>query len=131
MNEISRTRGLNRDRLTYIGIWVVATVAYIGFAVAGYPALGAGAFLILGASTFALGRPERMFDERDTAIVKEASANTIQVIGLISAIVFPVTAALAGFGYVEWPMWLAGASLVITVQFALWVGFLLLARRRR
>jgi uncharacterized membrane protein len=131
MAEAAYTTRTNRDRLTYIGLWMLATVAYIGLAVAGYPAVAAVAFFLFGGATFALGRPASMFDERDADIIEEASANTIQVVGLGSAIIFPTAAILSGLGYIEFPLWLAFAGVVIAPMFVLWGGFLLLARRRR
>ena len=89
MAEAVHTATTNRHRLTYIGLWALATVAYVGLAVAGYPAVAAVAFFLFGGATFALGQPASMFDERDADIIEEASANTIQVVGLTSAVVFP------------------------------------------
>ncbi|EMA36251.1 hypothetical protein [Halococcus hamelinensis] len=131
MTETSYTRTTNRNRLLYIGLWALATMVFVGTTVAGYPAVGAVAFFVLGGATFTLGEPESMFDERDASIIKEASANTIRVVGLTSAVVFPVVSALAGLGYVEFPMWLAPVGGFIAVMFALWGGFLVVARGRR
>ena len=131
MAEAVHTATTNRHRLTYIGLWALATVAYVGLAVAGYPAVAAVAFFLFGGATFALGQPASMFDERDADIIEEASANTIQVVGLTSAVVFPSVAILAGLGYIEYPPWLAFAGVVVALVFALRGGFLLLARRRR
>jgi len=122
---------IERNRLTYISLWVVATVAFIGATIAGYPAVGAIAFFVFGGATFALGRPASMFDERDATIIEEASANTIRVIGLTSAVVFPVLSALAGFGYIEFPLWLAPIGMFVAAIFALWAAFLLFARQRQ
>lgn len=131
MSETAYTTEVDRNRLTYIGLWGLATIAYIGATIAGYPAAGAIAFFVLGGATFALGHPESMFDERDATIIERASANTIRIVGLSSAVVFPTTAALAGLGYIEFPLWLAPIGVSIAVMFALWAGFLLLARRQR
>jgi len=122
---------IDRNRLTYIGLWVVATVAFIGATISGYPAAGAIAFFVLGGATFALGHPESMFDERDATIIERASANTIRIVGLSSAVAFPTISALAGLGYIEFPFWLAPIGVFIAVMFALWAGFLLLARQQR
>lgn len=121
----------NRNRLTYIGLWALAAIAAVVFPMGGYPVAGAVAFFILGGATFALGPPEAMFDERDANIIEEASANTIQVLGISSAVVFPTVSALAGLGYIEFPPWLGLIGLFVALLFALWVSFLLLARRRR
>ena len=131
MTETAHTATTNRNRLTYIGLWALATVAYVGLAVTGYPAVGAVAFFLFGGATFALEQPESMFDERDADIIEEASANTIRVVGLTSAVVFPTVAILAGLGYIEYPPWLAFAGVVVALMFVLWVGFILLARRHR
>ena len=131
MAETAHAATTNRNRLTYIGLWALAAVAYVGLAVAGYPAIAAVAFFLFGGATFALGNPESMFDERDADIIKEASSNTIQVVGLTAAVVFPTMAILSGLGYIEFPPWLAFAGVVVALVFVLWGGFLLLARRRR
>lgn len=131
MAETAYTTRTNRNRLTYIGLWALATIAFVGLSVAGSPAIGAVAFFVFGGATFALGRPASMFDERDADIIEEASANTIQVVGLSSAVVFPTVSALAGLGYIEFPLWLSPVGVFVALMFVLWGGFLLLARRRR
>lgn len=125
------TSKTNRNRLTYIGLWALAAVAAVVLPVGGYPVAGAVAFFALGGATFALGPPEAMFDERDTDIVEEASANTIQVLGISSAVVFPTVSVLAALGYIKFPAWLSSIGMFVALLFALWLGFLLLARRRR
>ncbi len=131
MGEAAYTTTTNRDRLTYIGLWALATLAFVGLSVAGYPAAGAVAFFVLGGATVALGRPASMFDERDADIIEEASANTVRIVGLTAAVVFPTVSALAGLGYIAFPLWLAPIGMFVAAMFALWGGFLLLARRRR
>jgi ABC-type branched-subunit amino acid transport system permease subunit len=131
MNETVHTGRTDRSRLSYIGLWALATLAFVGLSVAGYPAVGAVAFFGLGGATVALGDPESMFDERDADIIEEASANTIRVVGLSAAVVFPTVSALAGLGYIAFPLWLAPIGAFVAAMFALWGGFLLLARRRR
>ena len=131
MTATTHAERMDRNRLTYIGLWALATIAFIGATVAGYPAAGAIAFFVLGGATFALGQPESMFDERDATIIEEASANTVRTIGLSSAVVFPTVSALAGLGYIQFPLWLAPIGIFVAVMFGLWGGFLLLARRHR
>jgi uncharacterized membrane protein len=131
MSETAHTATTNRDRLTYIGLWALSTLAFVGLSVAGYPAIGAVAFFVLGGATFVLHQPASLFDERDADIIKEASAHTIQVVGLTSGVVFPTVTALAGLGYIDFPLWLAPIGVFITLLFALWGGFLLLARASR
>ena len=120
-----------RRRLTYAGLWVLGTVAFVGLTVGGYPALGTVAFFALGAATVALhGASESiLFDERDAEILETASMNTIQVLSYGSAIVFPIVSALAGPGYVSFPLWLAPIGLFVAGLFLVWFGFLVLARR--
>ena len=125
------TSKTNRNRLTYIGLWALAAAAAVVLPVGGYPVAGAAAFFVLGGATFALGRPESMFDERDADIIEEASANTIQVLGISSAVVFPTVSVLAALGYIEFPPWLGLIGLFVALLFVLWASFLLLARRRR
>jgi len=120
-----------RRRLLYVGLWGFATVAFVGLTVGGYPAVGTVAFFALGAMATALqGTSEKtLFDERDAETLKTASANTIQVLSYGSMIVFPVVSALAGLGYIAFPLWLAPIGLFVAGLFVLWVGFVLLARR--
>ena len=125
------TSKTNRNRLTYIGLWALAAAAAVVLPVGGYPVAGTVAFFVLGGATFALGRPESMFDERDADIIEEASANTIQVLGISSAVVFPTVSVLAALGYIEFPPWLGLIGLFVALLFVLWASFLLLARRRR
>ena len=117
-----------RRRLTYAGLWVLGMVAFVGLTfvgltVGGYPALGAVAVALHGASESIL------FDERDAEILETASMNTIQVLSYGSAIVFPIVSALAGLGYVSFPLWLAPIGLFVAGLFLVWFGFLVLARR--
>ena len=99
--------------------------------ISGYPVAGAIAFFVLGGAAFALGRPESMLDERDADIIMEASANTIQVLGISSGVVFPTVSVLAALGYIEFPPWLGLIGLFVALLFALWVNFLLFARHHR
>ena len=120
-----------RRRLTYVGLWALGTVAFVGLTVGGYPALGTVAFFALGAAAVALhGASEAiLFDERDAEILRTASTNTIQVFSYGSAIVFPVVSALAGLGYISFPLWLAPVGLFVAGLFLVWFGFVLLTRR--
>ena len=131
MTEPAHTQNAERNRLTYIGLWVLAAGAAVALPVAGYPIAGAVAFFILGGATFTLGAPESMFDERDATIIETASAHTIQVLGITSAIVFPVVSVLAALGYVVFPPWLGIIGLFVALLFVLWASFLLLARHHR
>ncbi len=131
MTEATYTGHIERKRLTYIGLWALAAVAAVFLPISGYPVVGAIMFFVLGGATFALGRPESMLDERDADIIKEASANTIQVLGISSGVVFPTVSVLAALGYIEFPPWLGLIGLFVALLFVLWVSFLLFARRRR
>ena len=131
MTEAAYTGKTEQKRLTYIGLWALAAVAAVVLPISGHPVAGAIAFFALGGATFALGRPESMFDERDADIIEEASANTIQVLGISSAVVFPTVSVFAALGYIEFPPWLGLIGLFVALLFALWVSFLLFARHRR
>ena len=131
MTEAAYTGKTERKRLTYIGLWALAAVAAVVLPISGYPVAGAIAFFALGGATFALGRPESMFDERDADIIEEASANTIQVLGISSAVVFPTVSVFAALDYIEFPPWLGLIGLFVALLFALWASFLLVARHRR
>ena len=131
MTETAHPGKTERNRLTYIGLWALAAVAAVVLPVGGYPVAGAVVFFVLGGATFALGRPESMFDERDADIIEGASTNTVMVLGITSGTVFPTVSVLAALGYIEFPPWLSSIGLFVALLFALWLSFLLLARRRR
>jgi hypothetical protein len=130
MNAYARRS--RRNRLTYVGLWAVGTVAYLALALAGYPAVAGGAFLVAGA--LAVGhhlRAGRLFDERDDEILRTASANTMQAVGLAAGVFFPTTAVLTGLGVIAWPAWLTPIGLFVAALYALWGLQIAYARTRR
>ncbi|MFD1586078.1 DUF2178 domain-containing protein [Halorientalis brevis] len=118
-------------RRSYIGSWLAGTVAFAGLIVAGYPVVGAVAFGVaaLVAINLQRGYEGPLFDERDEDIVKEASANTISIFGVTSAVVFPTMTALTALGMFEWPWWLTPIAWFVTALYLVWGLNLLLARR--
>lgn len=125
-------RRTRRSRLTYVGIWAGGTVAYVALALAGYPAVAGGVFLLAGA--LAVGyqrRTDALFDERDDDILRTASANTMATVGLAAALFFPGMAVLAGLDVVAWPEWLTPVALFVAALYALWGLQVALARARR
>jgi hypothetical protein len=127
------TTKLVSPRLTYVGLWVVGTVLYVGLLVTGYVLAAAVGFGLFAASAVAYHhtRDAPLFDERDRAVLQEAGANTISVFGIGSAIVFPTTTVLWSVGAIEWPDWLTPIALFVGVFFLVWLGMVALATRTR
>ncbi|WP_255195022.1 hypothetical protein [Halorarius litoreus] len=120
-------------RLTYVGLWAVGTVLYVGLLVAGYVISAAVGFGLFAAAAVAYHhtREAPLFDERDRAVLQAAGANTISVFGIGSAIVFPTTAALWAAGVIRWPDWLTPIALFVGGFFLVWLAMVALARRER
>jgi uncharacterized membrane protein len=129
--ETSPVRSVSNPRRTYVALWALATALYVGLLVAGYVVAGVVAFAALALAAVAYHRrtDRALFDERDEAVLQEASANTVALLGQVSAVVFPATAALWALGYVAWPTWLTPVALFVAGLFVVWVGMILLARR--
>lgn len=132
MTQHSTTRRIG-TRTRYVGLWAVAAVCYVSGLLAGYPLFAVAAFVLFGvAATATVRRADGVvFDERDRDIIEAASANTIQLLGVGSAIVFPSMVVLTALEYVRWPPWLGYVGFVVAGLFALWLAFLALERYRR
>jgi uncharacterized membrane protein len=117
-------------RRSYIGSWLTGTVAFIGLIVAGYPVVGAVAFGLAALVAVNLQREYDgpMFDERDDAIVKRASVNTIAIFGVVSGIFFPTMTTLHALNIYQWPAWLTPIAWFVAALFLMWGVNLLLAR---
>jgi uncharacterized membrane protein len=133
MSETARLPLPASTRSTYVALWALGAVLYAGLLVVGYPLVAVGAFAVCGIGAMALqahsDRPT--FDERDRAVFGEAGRNTIALLGMGSAVVFPTMVVLDALGYAEWPVWLAYAGYFVAGLFAVWLAFVLLARARR
>jgi uncharacterized membrane protein len=118
-------------RQSYIGIWALGAVAFAGLIVAGLPLVGVATFV--AAAVGAVGLQQTyggvLFDERDQTTLREAGANTIAVLGMTSAVVFPTFTALHALGLYTWPAWLTPIAWIVTALFGVWLVMLLLARR--
>ncbi len=115
-----------------MALWALGFVLYAGLIVAGYPIAGVAGFAVCGVAALAyVGTRDRaMFDERDGRLLGHASANTIQLLGVVSAVVFPSMVALDALGVAAWPTWLGYFGYFVAGLFAVWVAFLLVERRR-
>jgi uncharacterized membrane protein len=133
MTETASLSPLASTRSTYAALWAVGSVLYAGLLLAGYPLFGVAAFVLGGGAAITLqARSDRtVFDERDRDVFGEAGRNTIALLGMTSAVVFPTMVAAEALGYAEWPVWLAYAAYFVAGLFAVWGVFLLLARARR
>jgi uncharacterized membrane protein len=118
-------------RRSYIGIWALGAVAFAGLIVAGFPLVGVGAFVVAAVAAVAFQGTYGgvLFDERDRTTLQEAGANTIAVLGMTSAVVFPTFTALHALGVYTWPAWLTPIAWFVTALFGVWLLMLLLARR--
>jgi hypothetical protein len=130
MTETS-TRGGLTPRRTYVGLWAVGTVLYVALLLAGQVLAGVAAFALFGVSAMAYHRSRErpMLDERDASVLETASANTIRLLGVGSAVVFPTTAALDVLSYVTWPTWLTPIGLFVAAVWVVWAANLALASR--
>ncbi|KAB1190389.1 DUF2178 domain-containing protein [Haloferax sp. MBLA0076] len=95
-------------RRLYLGLWLFSGVSLAGCIVLGYPLVGTATFVgCITAAIVVFSRCDGpIFDERDQRRQGEASRRTLRVLGISSAVVFPVTTALWALGVVEWPLWL-------------------------
>lgn len=122
-----------RDRLLYAALWATAALGYAGLVAAdqGLAAVAAfGGFGLL-AVAFHATRSGSLFDERDERVLNEASGQTIRVVGLVSAVLFPSLVVLDALGEWAWTPFMAGVATVVTAVFALWLVMNLLVRRGR
>lgn len=117
-------------RRSYIGIWLIGTLAFVGLIVAGYPVVGAVAFGLaaLVAINFHRRYEGPLFDERDEGVIKEASANTLFVFGVSSGVVFPIMTALSALDMYQWPTWLTPIAWFVTGLFLVFGVNILIAR---
>jgi len=120
-------------RRTYFGLWMGGSLLFAALVAADYPLIGVGVFAFGALSATALQHRSTvlLFDERDTTIFQEAGANTIAVVGMSSAVFFPIMTALWALDIVAWPRWLAHLAWFVTALFAVWGLALAAAKRRR
>ncbi|MFC7228128.1 DUF2178 domain-containing protein [Salinirubellus salinus] len=118
-------------RRTYVGLWAVGTALYVALLLAGQVLAGVAAFALFGVGALAYHRTRQrpMLDERDASVLETASANTVRLLGVGSAVVFPSTAALDALGYVTWPAWLTPVGLFLGAFWAVWVANVALTGR--
>lgn len=117
-------------RRSYIGIWLIGTLTFVGLIVAGYPVVGAVEFGLAALVAINLHRRYEgpLFDERDDAIIKEASANTLLTFGVISGVFFPTMTALHALDIHQWPTWLTPIAWFVTGLFLVFGVNILMAR---
>lgn len=133
MSETLRPPFPASTRSTYAALWALGAVLYAGLLFVGYPLVAVGSFAVCGVAAMALhARSDRpTFDERDREVFSEAGRNTIALLGMGSAVVFPTMVVLDALNYAEWPTWLAYGGYFVAGLFAVWFAFLLLARAHR
>lgn len=105
----------------------------VGFAIAdgtGYPVVGVGIYWLAFVGFFAVRRwaPVALFDERDCALERQASYDTVRLAGLALVVLAPTAAALEEVGYYETPPAVEGAVWGYVVLFAVF-GVAYLGRR--
>lgn len=114
-------------RRLYVGLWVLSGVSLGGLIAVGRPLVGVGAFVacVVAAVGLVWRYEGPLFDERDRRVRNGASARTLRIVGIGSAVVFPALTALWALGVVEWPLWLTPVALFVAVLAFVHVGSLL------
>jgi len=117
-------------RRAYVAAWVVGSLAFVGLIAAGYPLVGSvafGAAAVVGVGAHQVFEGE-LFDE-STSDLRAACTNTIAVLGITAAVVFPTLTILYSLGVYEWPAWLTRMAWFVGALFVVWIVMLLVARR--
>jgi uncharacterized membrane protein len=131
-NATANDSGPISKRLVYVGLWLTAGLSYGGLLVVDRGILAVAAFAVFGVAAVAYQRLGGVrFDERDGEVLGYASAYTIQIVGLTSAVTFPALVVAETLGYYEWTPFTAGISVSVVALFLLWGVMLLLVRSRR
>lgn len=112
---------------------ILGGLALAGLTVVGRPLLGVGAYglALIVAAGAQLQADASVFDERDETISREAASQTLTVLGLSSAVVFPALTAAWGLGRFEWQPWSTAIALFVAVLYLTYGGFAVVIGRRR
>lgn len=115
--------------LTYIALWLVGTVAFSAFTITGAGHIGAFLFLFVGglALLLHLNHPDKLFDNEGEEVVKDASAWTLQTVGIASGLIFTSYTALVALEFTTWSAWMVPIAGYTVGIFTVWGIFLLLA----
>ncbi|MDG5775787.1 hypothetical protein VB773_17205 [Haloarculaceae archaeon H-GB2-1] len=119
-------------RSAYAGLWMLAGLALGGLTWFGRPLFGVGLYVVavLGALAVTARYRGPLFDERDASIHREASAYTLALFGVGSAVVFPALTALYAVGRFSWgPATTAIALFVAVIYVVYGVTAMVLSRR--
>lgn len=121
-----------RYRRLSFGVLIAGTLGFVLADVAGYPVVGVGIYWLGFAAFFAVRRwaPMRLADERDCALERQASYDTIRIAGVALIVLAPTAATLQEVGYYEIPPVVEGAIWSCVALFAIF-GVAYLARRYR
>ncbi|WP_246984657.1 hypothetical protein [Halorientalis marina] len=117
-------------RRSYVAAWGVGSAAFVGLIAAGLPLVGSvafGAAVVVGVGAHQVFEGE-LFDDA-TSDLRAASTNTIAVLGITAAVVFPTLTILYSLGLYEWPAWLTRMAWFVGALFVVWITMLLVARR--
>jgi uncharacterized membrane protein len=112
---------------------VVGALALAGFTIVSRPLVGVGAYVLAMIATAGalLQADAPVFDERDETISKEAARQTLMVLGLASAVVFPALTVAWGLDLFEWQPWSSAIALFVAVLFLTYGAFVVVIGRRR
>jgi uncharacterized membrane protein len=123
MNATATTERTHRR--AYAGLWALSGLVLAGAIVAGYPLAGVAGFYLfaLGATLVARRYTGPLFDERDRTINRRAASQTLGLLGVGSAVLFPTLTALVALGVVEWPAWLTPIALFVPVVYGTYGAF--------
>src|SRR5699024_11211151 len=96
-------------RLKYVSVLLLAAGAYVVLIAAGYPLVGVGAWVVLSGGSFGYRYLSKrsLFDERDQHLKGIAARQTIGIVGIGAAVLFPAAVILRATGHIEWPSWLS------------------------
>jgi uncharacterized membrane protein len=131
-NTTATDSGLVSNRLVYVGLWLTAGLSYGGFLAFDRGVLAVAAFVLFGGAAVVYERVgDVRFDERDGEVLGYASSYTIQIVGILSALLFPALVLARALGHYEWTPFVGGVAATVAVVFVLWGAMLLLVRARR
>jgi uncharacterized membrane protein len=121
-----------RHRRLAFGVLVAGVLGFVLADALAYPILGVGVYWLGFAGFFAVRRwaPTALFDERDCALERRASYDTLRIAAVALVVLAPAAATLEDVGYFELPAPVEGAIWGYAVLFLVF-GVAYLGRRYR
>jgi len=127
------TGGRQTYRRAYAGLWTLAGVTFGVLVGLGYNLVATAAFFVLAGATLVVERTSgtTLFDERDESIHRDASARTMGLYGVLSALVFPTVVALDAVGLYEWGPMTAGVAIAVAVLYVTYFAMTMVVGAQR